>query len=51
MQVLTCNVSHTYVQMLRHDFCTFAGLTATIAPVAFAPDVTSAVALLLMRSR
>ena len=51
MQFLTYIMAHTYLLMLQHDFCTLAGLTAMVEPVAFAPDVTSAVALLLMRSK
>ena len=51
VQFLTFVVACTCLQILQHDFCTFAELTAMVGPVAFAPDATSAVALLLMRSR
>ncbi len=51
VQILTCIIAYTYLRMLKHEFCTFAGLTAIVGPVAFALAVTSAVALLLMRSR
>lgn len=51
VQFLTFIVACTCLQILQHDFCTCAELTAMVGPVAFAPDATSAVALLLMRSR
>ncbi len=51
VQLLACIIAYKCLQMLQHDFCTFVGLTAMVGPVAFAPDVTAAVALLLMRSR
>jgi len=47
VQILTCIIAYTYLRMLKHEFCTFAGLTAIVGPVAFALAVTSAVALLM----